>query len=132
MNATSSIASSVPSLRARAWSLVFRATILGLPLPTPAVGQFREFEVGPPEAWVRPYRLAGDGAQYLLADSQTRWDGEDSAGYYRVVTRVAEPEALSEASSLQPSFNVARLIGAPPDWVIPKRHMPVWVDAWVP
>jgi hypothetical protein len=40
-----------------------------------------------------------DGALYLLSDSQARWDGRKSELYYRVVSMVSEPDALSDAGS---------------------------------
>jgi transglutaminase-like putative cysteine protease len=74
-----------------------------------------DYSIAAPANWVEVYELeraelemeaaANDGALYLLSDKQERWDGQDSESYYRVVTKVSEPDALSNASSIQLEFD---------------------------
>lgn len=99
--------------RARRWLLAF-VLALACVLPSLAFGS-DDYALAEPGDWVDVYKLEGaeleteasasDGALYLLSDAQVRWDGESSEFYYRLVTKVSEPDALSDAGSIQLSYD---------------------------
>ncbi len=75
------------------------------------------YAVDDPASWVEVYSLdqadldpkgtGSNGALYVLSDKQERWDGQSSEFYFRLVTKVSEPDALSHVGSIQIAFDPA-------------------------